>query len=597
MKKFFSIISIFILLNLSQAGSGRIPLKRLQAAKTSVPDHSIATAQNRQKTIPALARSLSPGMDWDCETIESGSFAALVLDASGNPRIAFSDYLNEFALNYAAYHNGTWEVALVATGTLKNTALALDSQGNPGIAYFDSNKNYLKYVKYNGNWDNIETIPQSSVNSATRICLDFDENDVPHIAFYDPIQHSVIYANKTGGSWSSIYTATGADAAGLNFSFRLQSGTKAYLSYYDTQNKDLKLAVYNGSSWLSSTISSSDDVGEFSSLALDSQQNPAVVFLDSTNHCLKYGLGHFEDSWSWSIEVASTTGGQFPSLALAPGDIPCFICYTTSPDNLKFFRKSCDTWETQVLESQPRTYYGGDGILKIDGLGNRHIVYSDSADSFNCSVKYTVFTEKIKNTIPLKAGWNLISLGVTPDSDSIETIFNSISGLKYVMGFFRTPADDGAEGFRTFMNIENLRDYSTLLTMDTWHGYWVYLISDSTLEVTGVPPEKYSQRTVAAGWNLSGYWLSAGNSLPKLMTDKNTVIDSIFNSNPDQLAGSVKYIMGFYRTTGDGGSEGFRTFMNSTSIGFSTLGKLDPGHGYWIYMENNGILNYSYRLP
>ncbi|MDD2715904.1 MAG: hypothetical protein PHW04_08435, partial [Candidatus Wallbacteria bacterium] len=197
--------------------------------------------------------------------------------------------------------------------------------------------------------------------------------------------------------------------------------------------------------------------------------------------------------------------------------------------------------------------------------------------------------------ISLNPGWNLISFGMQPSSQSIEVIFNSVPAMKYVMGFMRNPADEGTEGFKTYMNLESLKDFSTLTTMDGYHGYWVYMNQAATLEVTGTAITDTMEWTVSQGWNLTGYWLSSSNSLPTLEIQTGTVIDSIFNQT--SIDGVVKYIMGFYRGQGDGGSEGFRSFMNNPAITFSNLSKLDPKHGYWFYMDGPGVLKYLSGLP
>ncbi|MDD2717294.1 MAG: SUMF1/EgtB/PvdO family nonheme iron enzyme [Candidatus Wallbacteria bacterium] len=201
------------------------------------------------------------------------------------------------------------------------------------------------------------------------------------------------------------------------------------------------------------------------------------------------------------------------------------------------------------------------------------------------------------NTIPLKQGWNLISLGVQPVDSSVSEIFHNVPDMKYLMGFLRNPSDGGSEGFRTYMNIEGMRDFSTLTTMDGLHGYWVYMTGIDTLEVFGDKIDVQQQIMLSSGWNLVGYWLDQSYAMPTCETQTNTIIDSIFNPSPSIIGGTAKYIMGFYRDTGNGISEGFKTFMNNTAISFSNLPAIDPGKGYWVYMQDEGILEYNSKNP
>ncbi|MDD2717925.1 MAG: carboxypeptidase-like regulatory domain-containing protein [Candidatus Wallbacteria bacterium] len=201
----------------------------------------------------------------------------------------------------------------------------------------------------------------------------------------------------------------------------------------------------------------------------------------------------------------------------------------------------------------------------------------------------------ISNEIELYSGWNLISLGLQPTSGSIEVIFAAISSsMHYVMGFLRDTGTGENEGFRTYMNLPGIKEFSNLLTMDGYHGYWVYMISDATLEVSGTRIYESREQTMKSGWNLVGSWINADSSLPTALDSSETVIDTIFNQHP--ISGKVRYIMGFYRNPSDKGPEGFRTFMNNSAINFSTLSSMLPAYGYWFYMEGDGILRYGNRI-
>ncbi|MDD2714519.1 MAG: M6 family metalloprotease domain-containing protein [Candidatus Wallbacteria bacterium] len=253
------------------------------------------------------------------------------------------------------------------------------------------------------------------------------------------------------------------------------------------------------------------------------------------------------------------------------------------------------TWSiltgTGTLESGIFTAPAWSGETTLCAAFNGH----DASVTAELAVS-TVFTGGIMSRqFSIRNGWNLISLGLTPCRASIEVIFDQTAQMKYVMAFFRNPPDQGNEGFRTYMNIEGLRDFSTLITLDGYHGYWVYATSDCSLTADGTAISETVELQLGTGWNLIGYWLSASNSLPTVELQTNTVIDCVFNQNP--ISGKSRYIMGFYRDTADGGNEGFRTFMNNSALTFSTLKNLDPLMGYWFYMENAGKLNYGYRAP
>ncbi len=79
----------------------------------------------------------------------------------------------------------------------------------------------------------------------------------------------------------------------------VSAGGTTYVSYYDATNHDLRLAHYVGSSgncgsnnsWYCGTLDSTGDVGQYSSLAVDSSSSNlhlGIAYYDATNYSLKY---------------------------------------------------------------------------------------------------------------------------------------------------------------------------------------------------------------------------------------------------------------------------------------------------------------------
>jgi hypothetical protein len=61
--------------------------------------------------------------------------------------------------------------------------------------------------------------------------------------------------------------------------------------YHDFKNFDLKHARWNGTGWNIETVDSDGRVGSYTSLALDSGDNPHISYYDATNNDLKYAYG------------------------------------------------------------------------------------------------------------------------------------------------------------------------------------------------------------------------------------------------------------------------------------------------------------------
>jgi len=117
-------------------------------------------------------------------------------------------------------------------------------------------------------------------------------------------------------------------------SLALDSDDNPHISYYDATNHDLKYAYYDGS-WHEETVDSGDLVGEYTSIALDSDDNPHISYYDATNHDLKYAF--IVPTTTTTTELTTTTtasttstAGTTTSAATTTADTTTTIVLTTS---------------------------------------------------------------------------------------------------------------------------------------------------------------------------------------------------------------------------------------------------------------------------
>jgi hypothetical protein len=61
-----------------------------------------------------------------------------------------------------------------------------------------------------------------------------------------------------------------------------------HISYYDHGNADLKYARLTPGGWQVFLVDSADDVGQYSTIALDGQDRPHICYFDATFGMLKY---------------------------------------------------------------------------------------------------------------------------------------------------------------------------------------------------------------------------------------------------------------------------------------------------------------------
>ncbi len=242
--------------------------------------------------------------------------------------------------------------------------------------------------------------------------------------------------------------------------------------------------------------------------------------------------------------------------AFAPNGSHCGTYFVTTPGSYGFM----PVYRDDPYTIEPDGAEPGDTItFFINGYpaaANGPRVWTEKGASFQ--VCLDIFPVETK-TIALKEGWNLISWNVDTPDDDIQKLFESISGcLEVVMGF-----EQGG-----FTYDPSLPDFSTLWSADHFHGYWVKMSCDTTLDVTGTPVAATTPIQLEAGWNLVSYLPNEPDSTPFAL---NSILDNLVVA------------LGFDVTA--------QTY-DPQLPDYSTLTMMRPGFGYWLRVSDNDMLIY-----
>ena len=270
----------------------------------------------------------------------------------------------------------TWQFATVDITYFGTASLALDSAGNPHICY-DTGlpANELMYARFiNGNWE-VEIVDYAGdvISCTTSLALDSSGN--PHISYsitsvnFCKLKH----AFWNGSSWEiEVADSISADDNFTYTSLTLDSSDNPHIFYCDDSNHDLNYAFWNGSSWEIEVVDSEGDVGGYISLALDSSDNPHISYFDWSNTALKHA---FWNGSSWEIEVVDSeiTGVSTTSLALDSSGNPHISYCDYSNYDLKYAFWNGSYWEVEIVDCAGDV--SGTTSLALDSSGNPHISF------------------------------------------------------------------------------------------------------------------------------------------------------------------------------------------------------------------------------
>ena len=290
-----------------------------------------------------LKYSYMDASGWHIETVDSegsvGYYNSIALNSGGYPHVSYYDDTNG-GLKYAYMDASGWHIETVDSARYAGwfTSIALDSDGYPHVSYYAFPPIYnLKYAYLDASGWHIETVDsEGNVGMYTSIAL--DSGGYPHVSYFDNTNKYLRYSYMDASGWH-IEIVDSGDGVGYSTSIALNSGGYPHVSYYDNTNVDLKYAYMDTSGWHIETVDSEGDVGRYTSIALDSGGYPHVSYhyfddvLDESN--LKYA---YMDASGWHKETVDSDGdvGEWTSIALDSSDNPHISYYDDTNYDLKY---------------------------------------------------------------------------------------------------------------------------------------------------------------------------------------------------------------------------------------------------------------------
>ena len=349
---------------------------------------------------------------WFLETIESandvGQHVSIAIHSSNVPYMSYYDATND-DLRVAHYvgsegncgENNDWFCEVVDDGGASDddvgeySSIAMNPvTGHPAIAYHDTTNGALKYAWRlcyptchwitetvdlrpslnrcsRGYWTSLAFAGDDSTPVISHYCAGLMGYGELRTAIADSSGDGNCGEGSAAGDWQCdvIESGTGIGKYTSVQADLWDSTLSVYISYYDGENGDLKLAGYSGpppdkgvdgaipagncgpgDTWDCVTIDSAGDVGRFTSLVMSG--GIQIAYYDATNGALKFAeagpmhtLGNCGPSGHWQCDTIDTMGTSSSPMGISLGQMDGYsiIAYQSisdefSPGTLKVAR-------------------------------------------------------------------------------------------------------------------------------------------------------------------------------------------------------------------------------------------------------------------
>ena len=336
-----------------------------------------------------------------------GLYTSLALNSSGNPVISYYDNTNvangdlKVAFCDDAACSNPSPITVDTAINVGYTSLALNSNGLPVIGYYDDNDDDLELAICND--ADCSNPTRKTIDSAENVgkypSLVLNGSGFPVISYFDEsnLDLKVAVCNDAACSNPTLNTVDDASKlVGAYTSLALNSSGFPVISYYSYTNSSLELAVCNDAVCSSAadirTLDSGGDVGWFTSLALNSNGFPVISYYDSSEDDLKVAVCNNAACTQPTITIVDSTGdvGRYTSLALTNSDYPIISYYDLDNGDLKVAicnDITCTNPTVNTVDS-PGTV-GEYSSLALNSSGYPVISYYDGSP--NANLKVAVF--------------------------------------------------------------------------------------------------------------------------------------------------------------------------------------------------------------
>jgi hypothetical protein len=210
--------------------------------------------------------------------------------------------------------------------------------------------------------------------------LVIDSNDLIHVSYWGR-NSDLKYAAKSasGGTWVDEIVEWGY-ITGEWTSIALDSNNEPFFSHVSETHDRVEIGYKSGGYWTTPTVDSgsSGEIDNGTSIAIDSNDAKHIVYYDEDNGDLKYADFNTQSNL-WQNTVLDSTGdvGKYPSIEIDSQDNIHVAYYDNGNQELKYAYYDGTSWSSSTLDESG----GMHPSLTIDANDNIYISYYDDTNS------------------------------------------------------------------------------------------------------------------------------------------------------------------------------------------------------------------------
>ena len=305
---------------------------------------------------------------------DTNSCYDMTMDSAGHIHVLYFTWPN---IRYATNASGAWENEIVVGvwNGGRGAAICVDASGNPRVAYtqtvgYDDNVN-LAYAARNPvteDWE-LDTIdPVGIANAMGELSVAMDSTEKAHVIYSRMDIDALYYAVGNPGAWQTEMIAAAGDG-GRYGSIAASSSGEAHICYWDTDNGAVNYVGGSIGNWTSQTIATgSTNLGSALSVATDAAGQFHISYADTGSELLKYASGAYG---SWTIETIDTGFIASTSLGL-DGSGFAHILYQMADDSTwRYATNARGSWDMTTLTGLEEHTVSMD--LAVDAAGRLHL--------------------------------------------------------------------------------------------------------------------------------------------------------------------------------------------------------------------------------